>query len=334
MPTWQVLIEGLQVPPERINARCWLWLTLLAAFGISCRNSERNRLDGGAASSSSSALANAATPPTPSTAGPGWAAEQARAIAADPYGDAGNQPDAAVPPSFFGSFSEADVRAAVGRRASPTLRFRIAEWPAHPNQLVALSFQSVPFGAPNKSLEPRVSLLEQQNGVLTRLAEVRIERKKARCSNHFDPPDGLPDDERAPNFKLDLGAYELSRDSSAIGVRYSCSGSWPAADDDEEFLYLLEPVGNLLRQVLEARIGFRNYDRPQFTDTSGVGTVTASPVPGKSGYFDLLLRMKITVENSAPQAHPEPPVITSREETQRFAWDGTRYRELSASPHQ
>jgi len=218
-------------------------------------------LDGGAASSSSSA--SAATPPPPGSAVPDWVAEQARHIAAYPYGDAGNEPDAAVAPSFLGSFTEADVRAAVGRGASPTLSFRIAEWPAHPNQLLALSFQSVAFGAANKSLEPRVTLLERRDGVLTRLAEVRIERKKARCSNHFDPPDTLPGDGRAPNFKWE---------------------------------------------------------------------VTAPPAPGKSGYFDLLLRMKITVQDSAPQAYPEPPVITAREATQRFTWDGTRYRALSAAP--
>ena len=292
---------------DAIRSRCWLWLTLLAAFGISCRNPERDRLDGGAAPSSSFAVANAAAPPTPSAAGSGWAAEQLRELSAHPNGDAGDGGNAAVPLRFFGSFSEADVRTAVGRPASPTLRFRIAEWPPQPNQLVALSFQSVAFGAGDKSLEPRVTLLERQNGVLIRLAEVRIDRKKARCSNHFDPPHAPADDERAPSFKLDLGAYALSQNSHAIGVRYSCSASWPAEDDDDEFLYLFEPVGKQLRQVLEARIGFSSYERPKFIATSGVGTVTAPPAQAKTGYFDLLLRMKITVENSDPRLYPDAP---------------------------
>lgn len=310
-----------------------MWLTLLAAFGISCKNPERDRLDGGAASSSSSAVTSAATPPPPSAAGPSWALEQLREAAAHPSGGAGNEGDAAVVSRFFGSFSEADVRTAVGRRASPTLRFRISEWPAHPNQLVALSFQSVAFGAGDQSLEPRVTLLEQQNGVLTRLAEVHIDRKKARCSNHFDPSDAPADDGRAPNFKLDLGAYELAQNRSAIGVRYSCSASWPAEDDDDEFLYLLEPVGKQLRQVLEAHIGFRRYERPKFIATSGVGTITATPAHGKRDYFDLILHTKITVENSDPRLYPDTPGTTTREEVQRFTWDGTRYRELPASPH-
>src|SRR6187431_2398785 len=200
-----------------------------------------------------------------------------------------------------------------------------------PNQLLALSFQSVAFGAGDKSLEPRVTLLERQNGGLTRLAEVRIDRKKARCSNHFDPPHAPADDERAPSFKLDLGAYALSQNSHAIGVRYSCSASWPAEDDDDEFLYLFEPVGKQLRQVLEARIGFSSYERPKFIATSGVGTVTAPPAQGKPGYLDLLLRMKITVENSDPRLYPDTPRTSTSEKTQRFTWDGTRYRELAPS---
>jgi len=123
-----------------------------------------------------------------------------------------------------------------------------------------------------------------------------------------------------------LGAYELSKNNTAIGVRYYCAESWPAEDDDEEFLYLIEPVGTQLRQVLEARIGFRRYDRPKFVDTSGMATVTAALGQGKLGHFDLVLRMKITVQNSDPRLYPDTPGTTSREEIQRFTWDGTRYR--------
>jgi len=319
------------VLPNPINSRCWPWLTLFAAFGISCKNPERDRLNGGGAPGSSSAVPRAITPPTPDATRDGWAAEQLREAAVHPDAGAGNEGDKTVPSSVFGSVSETDVRTAVGRRSSPTLRFRIAEWPAHPNQLVAVSFQSVVFGAGVKSLEPRVTLLERQNGALKRLAEVGIEQKKARCSNHFDPPDAPADDGRAPDFKLDSGSYELSQDSRAIAVRYFCSASWPAEDDDEEFLYLLEPIGKQLRQVLEARIGFRRYERPKFISTSGVGAVTPLPAQGKSGYFDLILRMKITVENSDPRLYPDAPGTTSREESQRFTWDGTHYRALVAS---
>ena len=43
--------------------------------------------------------------------------------------------------------------------------------------------------------------------------------------------------------------------------------------------------------------------------------------------------MKITVANSDPRLYPDAPRTTSREEIQRFTWDGTRYRELAAPPH-
>ncbi|HET7540023.1 MAG TPA: hypothetical protein VFK05_09125 [Polyangiaceae bacterium] len=239
-----------------------------------------------------------------------------------------------MPPRFLGSFSEADVRSAVGRPASKALSFRIAEWPGHPDQLFALSFQTVAVGASNKSLDPRVTLLERRSGALVRVAEASIVRQKARCPNEPDSPDFPPDEDRVPDFKLDLGPYQIARESRAIGVRYSCSETWPAADADDEFLYLLEPLGKQLRQVLEAQVGFRRYDRPAFTDTSGIGTLSTVPERAKGGYFDLLLRMNTTVEKTNPTAPPDARDTTqksSHETLRRFTWDGTRYRELAVA---
>jgi hypothetical protein len=251
--------------------------------------------------------------------------------------------------------SEADVRSALGRRVSPGLRFRFAVWPGQPEQWVVLSFQAVPFGANNQSLDPRVTLLERRGGALVSVAEARIERQKAKCSNHFDGPEADADDDRAPNFELEPSPYEIAREGRAIGVRYSCSENWPAADTDEEFLYLLESTGKRLRQVLEAQIGFRHYDRPMFTDTSGIGTLSALPEAGKAGYFDLVLRMSTTIENQNPERRSETPAAPAapaaraatdattdeteateksvHEATQRFTWDGARYRALAAAPH-
>ena len=95
---------------------------------------------------------------------------------------------------------------------------------------------------------------------------------------------------------------------------------------------MLESVGKQLRQMLEVRVSFRHYERLKFIDTSGVGTVTAEPAHGKEGHLDLILRTKITVENSDPRLYPDTSETTSREELQRFTWDGTRYRGLAASP--
>jgi len=70
---------------------------------------------------------------------------------------------------------------------------------------------------------------------------------------------------------------------------------------------LLEPVGKILRQGLAAPIGFRHYDRPKLTDTSGIGILSALPEQGKAGYFDLILRTKTSVENSSPERPADAP---------------------------
>jgi hypothetical protein len=108
-----------------------VWLTLLAGLGIGCRNRGLDGSESAGARSSSSPVVSAAPPANPS-AEQDWILEQARDIGANPYGDAGDEGDAALLPSSFGSFSEAYVRTVVGRVASRTLRFRIAEWRAHP----------------------------------------------------------------------------------------------------------------------------------------------------------------------------------------------------------
>ncbi|HEY3254686.1 MAG TPA: hypothetical protein VGJ91_12085 [Polyangiaceae bacterium] len=221
------------------------------------------------------------------------------------------------------------MRTAVGRRASPKLRWRIAEWPAHPNQLLALSFESAGFGADNRSLEPRLALLERRSGALARVAEGRIDLREPRCANDS----GGPDDERAPDFRLDLGLYGISKSSAALGVRFSCFHSATTEDGSAEFLYLLEPVDTQLRQVLEARLAFTHYVRPTFTETTGVGTLSIVQEQSKNGYFDLVLRMAVTVQTSDPQLHPDAPASGKHEETQRFSWNGSLYRPQTSSHH-
>ena len=323
--------------PDRIPSSHCLWLTVLATLGISCRSPPRDSLDGGAARSSPPAPTSVAAPAKAEAGVSDWADEQMRNSIAAARAAAADAGSPAVARTFLGSFSEAEVRSAVGRPAAATFSFRIAEWPGHPDQLLALSFRPAAPGANSKSLEPRVTLLERRSGALVRVTEATIVRQKARCP-HPDSPDFPPDDEgRAPDFKFDLGPYQIARESRAIGVRYSCSETWPAADADDEFLYLLEPIGKQLRQVLEVQIGFRHYDRPAFTDTSGIGTLSVLPEQAKAGYFDLLVRMSTTVENMSPEQPPgthDPSGTTrksSRETTQHFSWDGTRYRELAGA---
>ena len=218
------------------------------------------------------------------------------------------------------------MRSAVGRRASPKLRFRIAEWPAHPNQLLALSFEAAEVHDNNQALEPRVALLEARNGALARVAEGRIDLHEPRCA---DDAQG-PDPERAPEFKLDLAAYGISKSSAALGVRFSCFNNSTTEEGRTEFLYLLEPVHAELRQVLEAKLDYTHYARLTFTETVASSTLSIAPEPAKNGYFDLAVRTTVTVHTSDPELHPGAPKSGKREESHRFSWSGSRYREQNS----
>ena len=321
--------------PERtgVNAGSWLLLGALSLGCSRCRSPARESVDGAPARNSATAVGASAGSAAPRAADSAlseeaWVARQVRDIAAASAGTGSDANDAAATSRFLGAFSEADVRAAVGRSGSPKLRFRIAEWSTYPQRLVALSFEPIPFGGDDQLLKPRVTLLEQRNGALAPVAEGRIERQKIHCADRDEPPGG---DDRAPDFKLDLGEYAVSPKSVSIGVRCTCFHTSTTEDGSEEFLYLLELTGKRLRQVFEAQIGYTRYTRPTFTDTAGVGVLSIAPGPTKGGYFDLVVRMRVTVDTADPPLHPAAPPSGTHEESQRFSWDGARYRPRGAA---
>src|SRR5260370_10110169 len=88
------------------------------------------------------------------------------------------------PRRYLGSFSEADVRAAVGEGATAReTRWRIAEWRARPNTLVALSFRAIKGGGDLARLGAHAAVLEARDGKLAAVAETALPFPDADCAN-------------------------------------------------------------------------------------------------------------------------------------------------------
>jgi hypothetical protein len=272
------------------------------------------------------------TPPTASSAMPAPDPETARALREaqelvesmrNQQTQAAESESAQVPARLLGSFSQEDVARAAGAGLDPALHWRAADWHGRKDTIVALAFRPVEFGARAEALEPRLVVLQGHAGKLRLVAEKKVELSHVECPNESGEPSG--GDDRAPEISLDLGAYTITPGQTAIGVRFTCAKTFPAAEGIETRLLLLELHGGALRQVFDEKISSINHDRPTGDTTTITGLLS---VQGQqhAGYFDLALRLKTKTEGSDPETLPKTTrQPTASTEMTRFVWTGERY---------
>lgn len=237
---------------------------------------------------------------------------------------AGENPKAEPAPSsdakstkYLGTFSSEDVRAAAQAAAGTkdqASAWRMSEWKSRPHTVVALSFQSVPFGAKVATMEPRLSVLEAQNGKLSEIARGRPAFTETHCENAGNAP---ATDDEAPTLALDLAPYAIAKGKTALGVRLQCHNSFPAGDGVETRLALFEIAENsILRKIFEASVDWDNHDRVGGdSNTEGIVIVQKT---AHAGYFDLLLQTTLTRDRDPPE---------KRTEKRLYVWSGDRYTE-------
>ena len=218
---------------------------------------------------------------------------------------------------YLGTFNSESVRAAAQAAAGTkdqARAWRMAEWKSRPNTVVALSFQSVPFGAKVATMEPRLSVLEAQNGKLTEIARGRPAFTETHCENAGNAP---ATDDEAPTLALDLAPYAIAKGKTALGVRLQCHNSFPAGDGVETRLALFEIAENsILRKIFEASVDWDNHDRVGGdSNTEGIVIVQKT---AHAGYFDLLLQTTVTRDSDPPE---------KRTEKRLYVWSGDRYAE-------
>jgi len=245
-------------------------------------------------------------------------------VAAAPGNESAAAGSSPPPTRLLGAFTEEDVARAAAGGADPSLRWRAAEWHVQKDSIVALAFRPAELGARPESLEPRLVVLRGRASKLELVAEQKLDLSHAECPNESGEAPGGED--RAPQLALDLPAYTTAPGQTAIGVRFTCARTYPAAEGVETRLLLLELEDGKLRQVFDEKIASMDFDRVRgdTTTTSGVVSVQRQQ---HAGHFDLQLRLKTTTEGSDAETFPN----TTRQPLERtqirhFVWNGEHYQ--------
>jgi hypothetical protein len=301
---------------------------LLSGAGWACNRQPAPEANGASAGTPGNAVVPNAPPKATDPAAVNEAVRQARELVANMEGGAGAQ---AVDPAgprkgatrLLGGFTEADVIRAAGGAADPRLRWRIAEWTARKNTLVALSFVPAHFGDPPEVLRPQLFVLERRAEELGLLAKAKLDLGKVACRNDSGEPAGGED--RAPELQLDLAPYGITADRTAIGVRFTCFNTFPAGEGSETRLLLIDVRPPALRQIFDAQVAHTNFDRPTGNETTSAAVLSVQREQHE-GYFDLSVRTTTETVGSDPESFPNTAQrAMQRTELVRFVWRGDRY---------